>query len=63
MRYCFKILFIIFITLYSKSVFAQNSLELEYETQTLELKSINSNLDSLNNILQKKANIIETRKK
>ena len=62
MKKCFKILFIIFIALASKSVLAQNPLELEYAAQTLELKSINLQLDSLNTILLGKANIIETEK-
>lgn len=62
MRYYFKILFIISIALYSKSVLGQHSLELEYSTQIIELNSINSHLDSLNTILQNKAKLIETEK-
>ena len=62
MRYYFKILLIILIALYSESIIAQTSLEQEYVTQTLELKSINAHLDSLNTVLQNKAKIIEAEK-
>lgn len=62
MRFYSKILFIICVVFYTNNMFSQNSLELEYTSQTLELKAINSHLDSLNTILQNKANVIEAEK-